>query len=175
MKTVGGGQIAGSVAGGGDRGGVLGDGADSIAYDGDVQLAEPRDQSSVEGCTAYSEARAGRETGVDLARAVEVADPVERAAGQLDTEPSQVRNRAVGDALPTSLVDRSRARLDHNDRQSGQSSADRSGSTCRPSTGNEQIDHLASTVPNAVSSVRIRTASKGALSSVKTIAVIHAE
>ena len=124
--------------------------------------------------TAHSEARTSSETGVDAVSSVEIANALERTAGKFHAQPLEVGHGTVGDALTARLVDRRRARLDHDNRQSRERSADRGGSACWTATSYQKIDHVTSADFNAASSARMRTASSGMFSKVNTTAVTHA-
>ena len=150
-------------------------GADPASNHRDAELGEAVGQGLVERRTAYAQAGAGAEAGVDLVVGVEVSDAVERPARQAPPpRPVQILDGAVGDALAASLVDGSRARLDDHDGQTGQCRADRGRRAGGTGAGDQEIDHLSRAEFRAASSVRIRIASRGMLSTVKTSAVIHA-
>lgn len=124
--------------------------------------------------TAYSEPGAGVEAGVDLMLSVEIPNAVERSAVQLDSEAGQIRSSTVGDPLPARLVDRYGTWLDDNHGQTGQRGTDRRRRPGGTATGDEEIDHLIKAEFRAASSDRIRIASSGMFSTVKTTAVSQA-
>src|SRR5438067_9935933 len=105
--------------------------------------------------TAYSQAGARGEACVDGMSAVQVADAVERTAGQFHAQTLEVGDGTVRDSLAAGLVDGRGARLDDHDRQARESGPDRGGRTGRTAARYQKIDHVTSADFSAASSVRI--------------------
>ena len=103
--------------------------------------------------------------------------PVDRVPDEGDAEVGQRRHRARHQPLAAGLVDDALAGLDDGDVEAGPGGVQGGGQPDRAAAGDEQVTHRRTapgSVRSAAFSTRIRTASRTALSSVKTSAVIHA-
>ena len=134
---------------------------------------------------AHATTGAVPKTVIDPAGSVKVTDAREGAPRWVDAEPCERRDGTRHEPLATGLVDRRRPRFDDGDREPGHPRLDRGGEADRSSAGDEQVDHrcgplatsdaVGRSVERARFSTGIRKASSStALSTVTTIAVIHA-
>ena len=103
--------------------------------------------------------------------------PVMGLAGDLQAESGEGADRAGHQALPACLVDGRPARLDHDGVEAGARRVDgggQAGGTAPATSRRRSRRSRGHRSARAVFSQRMRTASSTALSTVKTMAVIHA-
>lgn len=104
-----------------------------------------------------------------------VAHPDERGALGVDAEPIEQRQGTGHESLATGLIDRTLAGLEHHDREPGEPRLDRGSEAHRPAAHYEHIGVATHSSRSARFSVGMRNPSSStALSTVNTIAVIHA-
>ncbi len=151
----------------------------------DTDLPRAVRERRVQRRPAHAPADTVPEGVIDPADAVLVAHAGERASRRVDAEPRERRDGSRHEPFTAGLVDRYRPRFDDGDRESGHPRLDRGGKPDRPTSRDEDVDHLPgqSEARDAArrNSVRARFStgirkanSSTALSAVNATAVIHA-
>ena len=166
MQSVRRGQVSGLKSRGAHRVRVLGDLADLAVHQLHPAASAARHKAACSTVLRTPRPTPARNGASTRAAAVEIADPVQRAAVRTDTEPVQMREGVRHHALSASLVEHAARRSTTATSSPARARIERGRQPRGPAACHQQVDHVR--LASASFSTLIRVRSSAAFSTVNT-------